>query len=686
MDIDLTQIITATSKGMPAGRAQSMAASQTMLDAFAKTLTSTQDRQQDNESFIDRGTDNRSSDRHLSDRDVDSRHHDDRDNNGQDHRSRDHDDRGTDSNEHNSRTDDNPGAEDNGPENHADATDKTASNMATDRTAAHDAAGLDAGENGLAMALTQGHAGDPGTIEAQSTIATTTATAGAVLNLAPDSQSQAINTGTQTIIANAGSTDGMAMLSAGITATGNLRDSSMAAAGHGKTSNLPASGLQAEQSNQRPAAAAGLTPGLTQDLRANQAPVNPNDMARQLTGNANGNPLQTSFQSLSGDRNRTQQATTNQPIAVQTRPSDAAVKPAFTSLQQSLSQNSSHPQTSVQMLTPEQTAGKQLPAVTELQTTGTERIQTAAAAVTSSQNPSHPQTSLHMLAVEQSALKQGTANAQPASTPSPTPSALNPNSTAAQLSAGQDTQSSTQMLATAQNTTKQVNAVSIGSTAELTAATAHVRRASAGNSATASSTAAPRAADVASTGNGAGSGAGSAAAAAPAASMSQSASLTSTPISSLLKTAQTQAPQVIKQVTVEIAGGVKKGDTDIKIQLRPDQLGKVNVQLEIAKDGAVKALVLVDKAETLELLQRDSRGLERSLQDAGLKTGNGSLTFALNDQGQSGSGQSSQGQNDGGKPHHGTANTETTAATVETHEDQVEQPTIGADGMINMVA
>ena len=77
MDVDLTQIVTATSKRMPAGRAQSMAASQTMLDAFAKTLTSTQDRQQDNESFIDRGTDNRSSDRHLSDRDVDSRHHDD---------------------------------------------------------------------------------------------------------------------------------------------------------------------------------------------------------------------------------------------------------------------------------------------------------------------------------------------------------------------------------------------------------------------------------------------------------------------------------------------------------------------------------------------------------------------------------------------------------------------------------
>lgn len=678
MDVDLTQIVAATSKRMPAGLPQSMAASQTMLDAFAETLTSTQDRQQDNESFIDRGTDNRSSEHHLSDRDVDSRQHDDPDNNGQDHYSRDRDDRDTDSKERGNRSDDNPGAEDNGPANHADAADKTASNMATDRTATHDAADLDVGDNGLAMALTQGHAVDPGTIETQSTLATATATAGAVLNLAPDSLAQAIDTDTQTITANAGSSDGAAMLSAGIAAAENLRDPSMTAAGHGKSSNLPATGLQAEQSNQRPAA----TTGLMQDSRANQAPVNPNDMVRKLTGNADGSPLQTSFQLRSGDRNRTQQATTNQPIFVQTQPSDAAVKPALTSLQQSLSQNSSHPQTSVQMLPSEQTAGKQPPTMTELQTTGTERSQTAAAAVTSSQNPSHPQTSLHMLAVEQGALKQGTASAHPVSTPSPTPSALNPNSTAAQLSAGQDTQSSTQMLATAQNTTKQVNAVSIGSTAELTAATAHVRRAGSGNPATASSATSSRAADVAGTSSGAGSGA----AATPAAGMSQSASLTATPMSSLLKTAQTQAPQVIKQVTVEIAGGVKKGDTDIKIQLRPDQLGKVNVQLEIAKDGTVKALVLVDKAETLELLQRDSRGLERSLQDAGLKTGNGSLTFALNDQGQSGSGQSSQGQNDGGKPHHGTANTETTTATVETHEDQAEQPTIGADGTINMVA
>jgi hypothetical protein len=40
----------------------------------------------------------------------------------------------------------------------------------------------------------------------------------------------------------------------------------------------------------------------------------------------------------------------------------------------------------------------------------------------------------------------------------------------------------------------------------------------------------------------------------------------------------------------------------------------------------------VDKAETLDLLRRDVPELERALQQAGLKTGDGALQFALRDQ------------------------------------------------------
>ncbi len=41
---------------------------------------------------------------------------------------------------------------------------------------------------------------------------------------------------------------------------------------------------------------------------------------------------------------------------------------------------------------------------------------------------------------------------------------------------------------------------------------------------------------------------------------------------------------------------------------------------------------MVDKAETLDLLRRDAPELERALQQAGLKTGDNGLQFALRDQ------------------------------------------------------
>jgi len=56
--------------------------------------------------------------------------------------------------------------------------------------------------------------------------------------------------------------------------------------------------------------------------------------------------------------------------------------------------------------------------------------------------------------------------------------------------------------------------------------------------------------------------------------------------------------------------------------------------MEIARDGQLSATVLADRPETLELLQRDIRGLERALQDGGLKTDSQSFNFSLKDQAQ----------------------------------------------------
>ncbi len=87
-----------------------------------------------------------------------------------------------------------------------------------------------------------------------------------------------------------------------------------------------------------------------------------------------------------------------------------------------------------------------------------------------------------------------------------------------------------------------------------------------------------------------------------------------------------------EQVAVQIRKAVSSGNDRISIRLHPAELGRLQVKLEFADDGHVRALITAERAETLDLMQRDLRGLERALQDAGLKTDSGSLSFTLQDE------------------------------------------------------
>ena len=64
-----------------------------------------------------------------------------------------------------------------------------------------------------------------------------------------------------------------------------------------------------------------------------------------------------------------------------------------------------------------------------------------------------------------------------------------------------------------------------------------------------------------------------------------------------------------------------------------EKLGRIDVQLTVDREGRVKSKLVVEKQETLELLQRDQRNLERALSQAGVQTGENSLEFSLKDQG-----------------------------------------------------
>jgi hypothetical protein len=77
------------------------------------------------------------------------------------------------------------------------------------------------------------------------------------------------------------------------------------------------------------------------------------------------------------------------------------------------------------------------------------------------------------------------------------------------------------------------------------------------------------------------------------------------------------------------------------VQLEPAQLGRVEVRLDFGHDGRMSALIATDRAEALDLLQRDARALERSLEQAGLRLDSGGLSFALKRDG--GHGQASYG-------------------------------------------
>lgn len=89
----------------------------------------------------------------------------------------------------------------------------------------------------------------------------------------------------------------------------------------------------------------------------------------------------------------------------------------------------------------------------------------------------------------------------------------------------------------------------------------------------------------------------------------------------------------VSALAVHIAQQYKNGARRFDIRLDPPELGRIDVRLDVSRDGQVSTHLVVERAETLDLLQRDARQLERALQDAGLDTSKEDMKFSLKDQG-----------------------------------------------------
>ena len=86
-------------------------------------------------------------------------------------------------------------------------------------------------------------------------------------------------------------------------------------------------------------------------------------------------------------------------------------------------------------------------------------------------------------------------------------------------------------------------------------------------------------------------------------------------------------------LAVEIATQAHAGNKHFEIRLDPPELGRIDVKLDVDRDGNVSSRLVVDRADTLDLLKRDASTLERALQQSGLKTSDNALEFSLRQQG-----------------------------------------------------
>lgn len=108
----------------------------------------------------------------------------------------------------------------------------------------------------------------------------------------------------------------------------------------------------------------------------------------------------------------------------------------------------------------------------------------------------------------------------------------------------------------------------------------------------------------------------------------------------------------IASISLRIAQSARDGKQQFEIALDPPELGRIDVKLEFGRDGRVTTHLMVERSDTLDALLRDSRGLERALQNQGLKLDEGGLQYHLRDQSafaQHQDGQPSDGQGPSGE-------------------------------------
>ncbi|KAB1081905.1 flagellar hook-length control protein FliK [Methylobacterium soli] len=90
------------------------------------------------------------------------------------------------------------------------------------------------------------------------------------------------------------------------------------------------------------------------------------------------------------------------------------------------------------------------------------------------------------------------------------------------------------------------------------------------------------------------------------------------------------APIQIGQVPLTIGLRSLAGSSQFEIRLDPGDLGRIDVKLDIDKErGTVMTHLVVERVETLQMLQRDAGSLQQALSQAGLDPSEGGINLSL---------------------------------------------------------
>ena len=86
--------------------------------------------------------------------------------------------------------------------------------------------------------------------------------------------------------------------------------------------------------------------------------------------------------------------------------------------------------------------------------------------------------------------------------------------------------------------------------------------------------------------------------------------------------------ELVDQIKVRISKAAKEGVEKININLKPKELGNIQVKLETDGHGNIKASIIASRPETLDMLQKDASVLKQALAEAGLKTDDNAFNFS----------------------------------------------------------